>query len=88
MTTEVEQQLRALIRRHGEKKVHDALVLMLCAFHQNLCLTDKPAITVGHAQAARDDGGFSIDHGIPDGPGLLRPGLAGRFFKPSIGPFT
>jgi hypothetical protein len=26
MTTEVEQQLRALIRRHGPKKVHDAII--------------------------------------------------------------
>jgi hypothetical protein len=42
MTTEVEQQLRALIRRHGAKKVHDALVPLLakCKLNDWLCVAN------------------------------------------------
>ena len=42
MTTEVEQQLRALIRRHGAKKVHDALVPLLakCKLNHWLCVAN------------------------------------------------
>jgi hypothetical protein len=42
MTTEVEQQLRALIRRHGAKKVHDALVPLLakCKLNDWLCVVN------------------------------------------------
>jgi hypothetical protein len=40
MTTEIEKQLRALIRRHGAKKVHDALVPLLakCKLNDWLCV--------------------------------------------------
>ncbi len=31
---------------------------------------------VGDAEAARDDRGTSVDHGVPDGPGLLVAGVA------------
>ena len=31
---------------------------------------------VGDAEAARDDGGLSVDHGVPDGSGLLIAGVA------------
>src|SRR5438477_5319176 len=42
MTTEVEQQLRALIRRHGAKKVHDALVPLIakCKLNDWLCVAN------------------------------------------------
>ena len=42
MTTDVEQQLRALIRRHGAKKVHDALVPLLakCKLNDWLCVAN------------------------------------------------
>jgi hypothetical protein len=42
MTTEVEQQLRALIRRHGAKKVHDALVPLVakCKLNDWLCVAN------------------------------------------------
>jgi len=42
MTTEVEQQLRALIRRHGAKKVLDALTPLLakCKLDDWLCVAN------------------------------------------------
>ena len=42
MTTDVEQQLRALIRRHGAKKIHDALVPLLakCKLNDWLCVAN------------------------------------------------
>jgi len=42
MTSEVEQQLRALIRRHGAKKVHAALVLLIakCKLNDWLCVAN------------------------------------------------
>src|SRR5438874_1795384 len=42
MTTEVEQQLRVLIRRHGAKKVHDALVPLIakCKLNDWLCVAN------------------------------------------------
>ena len=42
MTTEVEQQLQALIRRHGARKVHDALVPLIakCKLDDWLCVAN------------------------------------------------
>ena len=42
VTTEVERQLRALIRRHGAKKVHDVLVPLLAKYKLNdwLCVAN------------------------------------------------
>ena len=42
MTTEIEKQLRALIRRHGAKKVLDALTPLLakCKLNDLLCVAN------------------------------------------------
>jgi hypothetical protein len=42
MATGVERQLRALIRRHGAKKVHDALVPLIakCKLNDWLCVVN------------------------------------------------
>ena len=42
MTTEVEQQLRALIRQHGAKKVCDALMPLIakCKLNDWMCVAN------------------------------------------------
>ena len=56
MTTEVEQQLRALIRKHGAKEVHDALVPLLakCKLNDWLCVANAvERIARKHSSASR-----------------------------------
>jgi hypothetical protein len=38
---------------------------------------------IGTAEAAHDGGGFSIDHGVPDGSGLLIASVVGLEHRPS-----
>jgi hypothetical protein len=50
MTAEVEQRLRTLIRRHGAKKLHDALLPLLakCKLNEWLCGAILPSASNGN----------------------------------------